>query len=370
MLKKLLSAALIALAILFCFISCDDSSSSKKPSFDAKSTPLTLENYDNQEIEVQITIIRYQNDEINLYYSIDGGEKIEVTRGNPIKLGVGQKVSLYGDRKENTGSQNKYIILDSTGDCYVYGNVMSLITPTGFETNTSLKNHDYAFYSLFKECRRIKPHEEKDLVLPATTLSGHCYEEMFYDWQHISKAPELPALELAEACYARMFFACTNLTEAPTLPAMKLAELCYFYMFNECVNLKGAPKLPATELADNCYISMFANCHSLTESPELPAKQLTNRCYEGMFQNCKNLTTSPTLPAPTLVYSCYRSMFKGCSKLSSVTCLATTDETTDATNGWTNGVATDGKFIKTAGATFWKTGINGIPSGWERVDAE
>ena len=213
MLKKLLLASLIVLAMLFCFVACDDSSSSKKPSFDAKSTPLTLENCGDSTMLVTLTITGYSDDEINMKYSIAGGEQYKISRLGLLHypVGPGETICFYGDRKENSGSNAKAVSISCSSDCYIYGNIMSLITSTDFASNTSLENHSDAFRALFRDNSHIKNHETKDLVLPATTLSGNCYNEMFYGCTSLTKAPELPATTLVEHCYEGMFSGCTNL---------------------------------------------------------------------------------------------------------------------------------------------------------------
>lgn len=49
------------------------------------------------------------------------------------------------------------------------------------------------------------------------------------------------------------------MTAAPELPATTLAGYCYAEMFQGCSSLTAAPKLPATSLADHCYFEIFLN---------------------------------------------------------------------------------------------------------------
>lgn len=66
------------------------------------------------------------------------------------------------------------------GDCYIYGNIMSLLEPTNFAARTDL-TYENTFVSLFQDNEFIK-HDDvggKDLVLPATTLIYQCYTNMF-----------------------------------------------------------------------------------------------------------------------------------------------------------------------------------------------
>ena len=112
------------------------------------------------------------------------------------------------------------------------------------------------------------------------------------------------------------------------------------------------------------FSCMFRDCTNLEEAPELPATTLELGCYSGMFRGCTSIEESPVLPATTLVGSCYNNMFRSCSSLSRITAMFTTTPGTTYTNGWVNGVAASGIFIKNAAATWTTTGVNGVPTGW------
>ena len=199
-------------------------------------------------------------------------------------------------------------------------------------------------------------------------IGNYCYYELFKDCKSLTQAPELPATTLANYCYSYMFFGCTSLTQAPELPATALTSGCYNSMFYNCTSLTQAPKkLPATTLANYCYYSMFDTCTSLTQAPELPATTLAERCYYAMFYDCKSLTQAPELPATTLVDSCYTYMLSGCTKINYVKCLATNIFATNCTRNWLSNVSSTGDFY-TPAATKWKSGSDGIPTGWTRHD--
>ena len=309
--KGLQAISFVILIAIFCIISCDDSSSKYTPTID-ESTPLTLENYGDTDMTVTVSITGFSLEEVKLKYSIDNEEAIEITETDSlIIVGEGKKISFYGDRTIGSSSETKYFTIDCSSDCYIYGNVMSLITSTDFATNKSLEGHDYAFLNLFLDNYNIKNHESKKLVLPATRLGALCYSQMFYG----------------------------------------------------CVGLTKAPELPATNLSYFCYKGMFSNCTGLVSAPSLPAKELFPGCYQNMFTGCSALTEAPELPARTLAIQCYYSMFQGCTNLASVTCHATTTDT-EATKLWLQYVSPDGTFTKAQDATFWETGENGIPTTW------
>jgi hypothetical protein len=87
-----------------------------------------------------------------------------------------------------------------------------------------------------------------------------------------------------------------------------------------------------------------------------------------MFKGCTSLREAPELPAPTLVSNCYQYMFEGCSRLSYIKALFTTVPATTYMDGWVNGVAPTGTFIKSKNATWTNTfGVSAIPNGWDVV---
>ena len=249
-------------------------------------------------------------------YKVNGGtaQTIASETTATITLGaVGDKVAFYGDNATYT-KNSEYSNISCDKNCYIYGNIMSLVKSKSFASDVELKERN-TFRELFKDNRCITNKPGAELLLPATTLAECCYYRMFRVCTNLTSAPELPATTLAESCYGSMFQGCTNLTSAPELPATTLAESCYASMFHVCTNLTSAPELPATTLAESCYGSMFQGCTSLTNAPALPATTLAESCYGSMFQGCTSLTNAPALPATTLANSCYKGMFSGCKSL-------------------------------------------------------
>lgn len=305
---------------------------------------------------------------------------------------IGDKVSFRGDNT-SMATSSTYSKFSCSGDCYVYGNVMSLLSKNNFATLTVLTDN-YTFRNLFQNNTRIHNHPSKTLSLPATTLTNNCYQYMFQGCTYLTSAPVLPAVTLAISCYYYMFDGCTGLLSAPALPATTLANncynsmfhgctklistpdlpattltnSCYQYMFQGCTGLISVTSLPATTLADYCYNNMFQGCTNLIVVPNLPATTLVDNCYSYMFEGCTSLTTAPNLPAPTLVSLCYSHMFKGCSSLTSMKCLATTI-LSSATTNWVQNVSASGFFTKTSSAN-WNYGASGIPNGWTVVEVD
>ena len=273
-----------------------------------------------------------------MQYTKNGGAKTAVPTSIPVS--AGDVIQFYGTKTSVTSYSGTKI--GCTVDCYIYGNIMSLVNETYFPTAKELSTTSVFAY-LFQNNTHIINHDTKILVLPATTLSVSCYEGLFDG--------------------------CTGLTVAPELPAETMNNYCYRFMFRKCSGLTTAPDLPAMELATQCYKSMFNNCTNLTAAPAtLPATTLQTYCYESMFESCSKLTTSPILPAPTLTSYCYLYMFRGCSLLENVTCLATDHSAYNCTNNWLQGVKSSGTFYK-ASAASWTTGnATNVPSGWTQVN--
>lgn len=333
--------------------------------FDAEATPLTFE-------VIESGTITFENKaENSVYYSIDGGALTEIRAGGEgitPTLNTGQKVSFYGDNDTYMVSSKKSLFRITAG-CYIYGNIMSLINASSFSGLKELTDYN-TFYGLFRGCKSLRNHPAKQILLPATTLTESCYEEMFSNCKGLTVAPELPATTLTSHCYDSMFTYCTSLTTAPLLPATTLVSHCYFAMFLGCNSLTTAPELPAKGLAPYCYAVMFQECASLTTAPELPATTLAPYCYTQMFLLCTSLTAAPDLPAPTLTDGCYDAMFCDCTNLSSIKCLATDISASSCTSYWLADVAASGTFTKAASMTGWGSGANGIPSGWTVVNAQ
>ena len=393
------------------------------PAMAVASKALTFEAKDNRST---VTVSFKLATVVSMQYSTDGTTWNDYTSEDPITLAnVGDKVMFRAPSTGNTsmcyynGDENfDYSIFAVTGDCYVYGNVMSLLYKNYGGKTAFPSGSSFTFVGLFRECASIYNHPTEPIELPATTLADFCYIGMFAECTNLTEAPILPAETLTEACYMEMFYGCTSLAEAPILPAESLAESCYMEMFSDCTSLVTAPALPAETLAESCYIEMFSGCTSLVTAPVLPATILTNECYHSMFSGCTSLVTAPVLPATTLdnecyykmfsdctslvtapalpatelaescykrmltgctkltqapvlpaetlAVSCYLEMFYDCTMLNEVTCLAKNPNTSDCSS-WLDGVAPNGTFTKAASAE-WTTGGSGIPTGWDVVN--
>ena len=332
-------------------------------SFDSKATPLTFE-------AIGAGTVTYMpaDASMKVQYSKNGGDWHDYD--GPVSLAADETVAFRGKNATYRASSG-YSQFVCSADCYLYGNIMSLVTdysqdPNAFAGNVTL-TADKTFYRMFDDSsnQHIKSHASKPIVLPATTLTEACYSYLF-EKTGLTSAPVLSATTLTDDCYEGMFAGCTNLTAAPALPATVLADRCYNSMFYSCTSLTAAPALPATVLASQCYEGMFQDCISLTAAPALPATVLADCCYGMMFYGCTSLTAAPVLPATLLTNRCYEWMFSGCSQLNSITCYAVDISAGYCTENWLYGVPAGGTFrIHPALNPSYPTAIAAcIPNGW------
>lgn len=229
-----------------------------------------------------------------------------------IDVSAGDKISFYADN--NNTNDDKYMNINCSSECYLYGNIMSLVDSANYTIVSSLTVQK-CFSSLFKDNSNIKNHPNYKILLPATTLVSACYNGLFEGCSGLTVAPDLPATSLTSDCYQNMFKGCTSLTATPSFKGTTLAQRCYSNMFEGCTSLITVEQLSATSLVSSCYYEMFKGCTSLTTPPQIDATGLANNCYQGMFSDCTSLLTAPTLSAETMKDECYKEMFKNCKSL-------------------------------------------------------
>lgn len=144
-----------------------------KPPTVAYTEPLTLECYDKQGGTIFVT------DYVDLEYSRNGGNWLSVPAKNQITIRSGDRISFRGTESTKGTSSGKYMQINCNADCYIYGNVMSLLSKDNYATMKELP-YSNTFQNLFKDNTHITHADGKDLVLPATTLKKQCYYQMFY----------------------------------------------------------------------------------------------------------------------------------------------------------------------------------------------
>lgn len=216
------------------------------------ATPMTMEALTDGTIVVSYDVMNCTGP--SMKYSLNGGDKTTISSTTTINVSAGDKVQFYGNGTSITaydgsigGGDYLITIAGGTASVKVYGNIMSLVDETGYETATTVA--EKAFRHLFQDNSTLT--DASGLLLPATTLDVYCYASMFYDCGTLTAAPALPATTLANSCYSNMFYGCTNLEAAPVLPAETLVTNCYQNMFNNCSKLASVTCMATSGINTN-----------------------------------------------------------------------------------------------------------------------
>ena len=178
-------------------------------------------------------------------YSLDEGATWTTLSANTNSptVSAGDKILWRAMLPQSSGSSVG--TFSATGKFNVEGNVMSLLFGDNFKEQTSLSGKSLVFFQLFMNNTKLISAE--NLLLPATTLAGNCYRDMFRGCSSLTTAPQLPATTLAGSCYQTMFGDCKALTTAPILPATNLERYCYHEMFLRCSLLNYIKAMFTTE---------------------------------------------------------------------------------------------------------------------------
>ena len=205
-----------------------------------KATPLTILPQDDGKITVTF------NNGITLagdiHYTINDGQEQTIAKNTSgaydIEVKKGDVVQLYSQNSALGGGSSsaaraltravddgaKYINIRPSMKTEIFGNVMSLLKgKDNLESATTIEANN-AFYGLFAGADKLVNNDERLLVLPATTLTEGCYQDMFNGCKGIEKAPELPAPKLEKNCYQEMFYDCAKLNHVKCLATDIKAE--------------------------------------------------------------------------------------------------------------------------------------------------
>ena len=196
-----------------------------------------------------------------IQYSLNNGEWTTITASTSttISVSAGDVVRFKGTNTSYAGSNANYSGFDGgTATFNIEGNIMSLVYGDNFIGNTGLTG-TYNFCSLFKNSNVISA---ENLILPATTLTAHCYRALFAQCYLLEEAPELPATTLADSCY-RYMFQDAAITTAPDLLATTLLDHSYEGMFNRCSNLNYI-KCLATDISATSATTAWTQAVSTT----------------------------------------------------------------------------------------------------------
>lgn len=143
----------------------------KKPR--AYTDPLTFECFDSRKGSVWAT------ESGDLEYSKNGGEWKAYKSNQQITINKGDIIRFRGTQATiGNSNSSQFMQIKCNSDCYIYGNIMSLLSKDNFATMTELP-YAYTFQNLFQGNTYIYHTEGKDLVLPATVLKKQCYYQMF-----------------------------------------------------------------------------------------------------------------------------------------------------------------------------------------------
>ena len=180
----------------------------------------------------------------DIHYTINDGQEQTIAKNTAgaydIQAKKGDVVQLYsintslgggavagtrgGTRAIDEGA--KYINIRPSMKTEIFGNVMSLLKgKDNLESATTIEANN-AFYGLFAAADKLVNNDDRLLVLPATTLTEGCYQDMFNGCKGIEKAPVLPAPKLEKNCYQEMFYDCAKLNHVKCLATDISAENC------------------------------------------------------------------------------------------------------------------------------------------------
>jgi hypothetical protein len=141
-------------------------------------------------------------------------------------------------------------------------------------------------------------------------------------------------------------------------------EYCFGCLFINNNALTTPPEFPAMKLALRCYYSTFEDCTALTVAPALPAMELAPGCYRSMFY--RTAITSIVLLATKLVDDCYAFMLNQLPSMVRIE-VGFTEWHSNATDGWVNGVASDGIFVCPSDLPEYQDGNSRMPYNWTIV---
>lgn len=195
---------------------------------------------------------------VSLIYSKDGGTHWQsVLFGQTIACNVGDELVMRASSINSSfsNSASSYYQFVISGEFYVSGSIMYLLSSLGLETSLP----QYAFYNLFKNCAAIKSAPD----IPATSVGSHACYTMFEGCTGLTTAPNMNATTVGYNCFRGMFYGCTNMATAPNLPATTLADACYYDMFHGCAF--SSVKIYGENVAYNSLAFMFYNCHNLND---------------------------------------------------------------------------------------------------------
>lgn len=190
---------------------------------DFSTIPLTFEILSDGNIVFETTNVTMSK---TIELKINNGEWTSITS---VKNGVSFPV-VSGDivqfRGDNTayGNQVGYYntFKQTTADFNAKGNILSLISSTGFTTVSALT--DYALNSLFINCTHLQNAE--NLLIPDVSMGYATFSGFLNGCTNMTKGPKLLPATLGGFAYANMFKGCSNLNSIVCLATDISATSC------------------------------------------------------------------------------------------------------------------------------------------------
>jgi len=189
-------------------------------------------------------------------YSYDGKNWTAMTEA--VGFGVDNNIVYIRGKNASGLNYKSFALGNSASTVALAGNIQSLLDWETLPDTVPASGFIYTF----NNCKAIT--SVNNTFLPATTLRNYCYCALFR-FTSITKAPALPASAMTEHCYQEMFYGDTALITPTALPSTTLNSYCYCDMFSGCTNMTTAPELPAETLKYRCYYRMFGNCAKVNE---------------------------------------------------------------------------------------------------------
>ena len=293
---------------------------------------------------------KFNADDRQVYYSMDGGVTWVNLPENEFtpETSVGQEI-LWKRNSHNLGVR----FARSTGLFSLKGNLLSLEYGDDFKFKDECDSD--TFENTFADCTGLTSIE--DLRIPVKTVGNGSFWGAFSGCTNLTTAYEYllaDVVDLSRDAFRGFYKGCTSLTTNIRLYGEPGPAAIYgdYYIFKE--------------MCSGCSSITFAkvNCSIMNYS--------TDSMFESAFEGCTSLQRVE-LPNITVIdgEDAFYAAFRGCTNLSYIELPAERCDESDLHYcffEWVKGVAASGTFVKHANATFWQSGIDGIPDGWTVVD--
>lgn len=290
------------------------------------------------------------NADDDIYYSMDGGVNWQFLDDNDFTpaTSVGQEI-LWKRNSDDYGLN----FSGTTGMFSLKGNLLSLQYGDDFKFKDEL--HVNVFQNLFKGCTGLTSAE--GLRIPVKRVSQGSLWGTFKDCTNLTSVYEylFSTVEVVDnSGFRGMFQGCTSLTTD--------------------VHLYGTPGNYGYYSSYYAFQEMYEGCTSIT-SVTIDTPVVTN-CTDTFNKAFKGCTSLQRVDIPNLrnidTTQVFYEAFSGCTSLNYIRLLAESNVGAGdySFKNWVAGVAADGTFVKSANATFWTRGVNGIPEGWTVIEEQ